>query len=105
MSRSLDLDRYRQTLALPAFRRFWVGFTLSSFGDGMTRVALTWWVWETTKSAEALALLTSRIPLNKVGSAQDIARTVLFLLDSPFITGHEVHVDGGRSVAGFERFV
>ncbi|MEZ4655093.1 MAG: MFS transporter [Candidatus Eisenbacteria bacterium] len=58
MSRSLDLDRYRQTLALPAFRRFWVGFTLSSFGDGMTRVAPTWWVWETTKSAEALALLT-----------------------------------------------
>ncbi|MCA9640051.1 MAG: SDR family oxidoreductase [Polyangiaceae bacterium] len=56
-------------------------------------------------SEEALALLTSRIPLNKVGSAQDIARTVLFLLDSPFITGHEVHVDGGRSVAGFERFV
>ncbi|MCA9626430.1 MAG: SDR family oxidoreductase [Myxococcales bacterium] len=52
-----------------------------------------------------LALLTSRIPLNTVGSADDIARSVLFLLDSPFITGHEVMVDGGRSVAGFERFV
>ena len=35
-----------------------MGFTFSSFGDGMTRVALTWWVWETTKSPKALAVLT-----------------------------------------------
>lgn len=55
-------------------------------------------------TAETSALLASRIPLGRLGQADDIARAVLFLLDSPFITGHEVMVDGGRSVAGFERF-
>lgn len=52
------IHAYRSTLAIPAFRRFWLGFTLSTLGDGMTRLALTWWVYETTRSAEALALLT-----------------------------------------------
>ncbi len=55
-------------------------------------------------TTETSALLASRIPLGRLGEADDIARAVLFLLDSPFITGHEVVVDGGRSVAGFERF-
>ncbi|MBX3181076.1 MAG: SDR family oxidoreductase [Polyangiaceae bacterium] len=51
-----------------------------------------------------VAKLAARIPLARVGEAEDIARAVLFLLDSPFITGHEVLVDGGRTVAGLERF-
>ncbi|MFN8177536.1 MAG: hypothetical protein U0167_06400 [bacterium] len=36
-----DLGPYRRTLGLADFRRFWLGFTASTIGDGMTRVALT----------------------------------------------------------------
>ena len=42
--------------------------------------------------------LVRRIPLQKAGTPQDVARTVLFLANSPFITGEIVTVDGGRSV-------
>jgi pteridine reductase len=48
--------------------------------------------------------LTARIPLQRIGSAEDIAQAVVFLARSSFVTGHELVVDGGRSVAGFERF-
>jgi pteridine reductase len=35
-------------------------------------------------------------PLNRVGSPEDIVRAVLFLVESPFITGQVIYVDGGR---------
>ena len=42
---------------------------------------------------------TARIPLERAGTAEDVAETVHFLLAGPdFITGHIVNVDGGRSV-------
>jgi len=39
----------------------------------------------------------SRIPLGKIGSAQDVANAVAFLLSdsSSYITGHTLHVNGG----------
>jgi pteridine reductase len=52
----------------------------------------------------AIARLARAIPLGHVGSPQDIARAVLFLASSPFVTGHELAVDGGRSVARSEHF-
>jgi len=54
---TLDLHRYRGILAIPGFRLFWSTFTLSALGDSVTRFALTWYVWETTHSAQALGLL------------------------------------------------
>jgi MFS family permease len=59
MSMALDIDvsRYRSILSVPAFRLFWSTFTLSALGDSVTRFALTWYVWETTHSAQALGLL------------------------------------------------
>jgi MFS family permease len=53
-----SLAPYRAVLAETAFRRFWLGFTFSVLGDSMTRVALTWHVYETTRSPAALGLLT-----------------------------------------------
>jgi pteridine reductase len=53
---------------------------------------------------DALDRIRSRIPLGRLGSPDDIARAVVFLAKSPFITGQELIVDGGRTVAGFERF-
>lgn len=40
----------------------------------------------------------SKIPLNRQGSAKDIANTVLFLANSPYITGQIINVDGGRTL-------
>ncbi len=54
--------------------------------------------------AQALQRLARAIPLARLGNPDDIARAVLFLASSPFITGHELAVDGGRSVARSEHF-
>jgi pteridine reductase len=42
--------------------------------------------------------LANRIPLGRIGTPEDVARTVLFLAKEPFITGEIVTVDGGRSL-------
>lgn len=54
--------------------------------------------------ADARERLQRRIPLQRFGSAEDVARAVVFLASSPFVTGEEIAVDGGRSVAAIERF-
>ncbi len=43
-----------------------------------------------------LEQLAKDLPLKRHGSADDVARAVLFLLESRFITGQVVFVDGGR---------
>lgn len=49
--------------------------------------------------AAALEALRARIPQQRLGSPEDVARTVLFLLTGPrFITGQIIAVDGGRSL-------
>jgi pteridine reductase len=53
---------------------------------------------------QAVARLERAIPLGRVGSPDDIARAVVFLASAPFVTGHELTVDGGRSVARSEHF-
>lgn len=52
------MDNYRQIFKYSSFRSFWIGYSLSILGDTMTRVALTWFVYETTGSAQALGWLT-----------------------------------------------
>lgn len=42
--------------------------------------------------------MLAKIPLQQRGLAQDIARTILFLTQSPYITGQILTVDGGRSI-------
>ena len=48
---------YREIFALGSFRRFWLAFTFSVFGDAMTRVALIWFVYDTTGSARDVGWL------------------------------------------------
>ncbi len=45
------------------------------------------------REAEAVAEST---PLGRWGGAEEIVRTVLFLIDSDFVTGETIRVDGGR---------
>ena len=42
--------------------------------------------------------MLERIALNKQGSPQDIADTVLFLANSQYITGQIINIDGGRTL-------
>jgi NAD(P)-dependent dehydrogenase (short-subunit alcohol dehydrogenase family) len=43
-----------------------------------------------------LARLAHDLPLERHGTADDVARAVLFLLESDFVTGQVVFVDGGQ---------
>lgn len=43
-----------------------------------------------------MANLARKLPLKKTGSAKDIADAVVFLVNSDFITGQVLYVDGGR---------
>jgi pteridine reductase len=46
-----------------------------------------------------LQRLLQRIPLERFGEPEDVARAVRFLAESPFITGQQIVVDGGCSLA------
>ena len=50
-----------------------------------------------TLSDDLKEQLLANIPLGKLGSPKDVAKTVLFLLsdDAAYITGQTIHVDGG----------
>jgi pteridine reductase len=47
----------------------------------------------------ALDRLVKRIPLRRTGTVEDVAEAVLYLARAPFVTGQELVVDGGRTVA------
>jgi pteridine reductase len=49
---------------------------------------------------ETLARIRERIPLGRIGAAEDVARAVVFLAENDYVTGQTITVDGGRSVAG-----
>lgn len=50
-------------------------------------------------SSDALQRLRRGIPLQRFGEPDDIARAVRFLAESEFVTGQQLVVDGGRSLA------
>ena len=39
------------------------------------------------------------IPLGRFGEPEEVARAVLFLLESPYVTGQVLVVDGGLQLA------
>jgi pteridine reductase len=43
--------------------------------------------------------LVGRLPLQRAGSPADVVRAVIYLASSPFVTGEQLLVDGGRSLA------
>ncbi|HZF69100.1 MAG TPA: SDR family oxidoreductase [Gemmatirosa sp.] len=46
----------------------------------------------------AAARLVATTPLGRLGSAEDVAQAVLYLLDAGYVTGETLLVDGGRRV-------
>jgi len=51
-----------------------------------------------TRSAAYIAWRVSGIPLQRQGASDDVTRAILYLLDSPFVTGQILTVDGGESL-------
>jgi len=47
----------------------------------------------------ARARFLARIPLQREGSAEDVAHAVRFLVEAPYVSGHVLAVDGGRGSA------
>src|SRR5260370_22158055 len=52
-----QVGRYRDIFQSTSFRWFWFGFTFSAVGDAMTRIALIWYVYQSTGSPEAVGWL------------------------------------------------
>jgi len=51
------VNRYRELLEVPGFRRLWLGSTASALGDGATWIAFGWLVYEETGSPAKVGLL------------------------------------------------
>jgi len=69
--------------------------------NGIAPGAILW----PSDNAPALAendktAILQQVPLNRLGEPLDIAKTVLFLIQAPYITGQIIAVDGGRSLGG-----
>lgn len=67
--------------------------------NGIAPGAILWPEQTDKLSMHEQQSILAKIPLQQRGQAQDISRTVLFLVqDAPYITGQIITVDGGRSV-------
>jgi pteridine reductase len=53
------------------------------------------WPAANQSSDEQQAIL-NKIPLQKIGTLENITQTVLFLINNDYITGEVITVDGGR---------
>ena len=49
-------------------------------------------------TGDAETRLNATTPLARLGSPEDVSRTVLFILDSDYLTGETIIVDGGRHI-------
>jgi pteridine reductase len=65
--------------------------------NGVAPGAILW--PETTISEEDKEQVLKLVPLQKLGSMQDIAQAIDYLLNAQYVTGQIITVDGGRSIA------
>ncbi|MDO6443074.1 pteridine reductase [Marinobacter sp. 2_MG-2023] len=67
--------------------------------NGVSPGAILWPDGEAAVDAEYQNKILDKTPMKRTGTADDIARTVVFLItEAPFITGQIISVDGGRSL-------
>ncbi len=66
--------------------------------NGVAPGAILWPKPETEMTPEEKNKILSGIPLERLGTLEDIAKTIVFLATSPYITGQIIAVDGGRSI-------
>ena len=63
---------------------------VNGVAPGMVLPAVNW-------DAARIQRVTKAIPLQRIGTAMDVAEAVLFLASAPYITGVILPVDGGLS--------
>ena len=70
--------------------------TLNCVSPGFIKTSMTENILESVK-----VMLTSRIPMSKLGSGEDVANSVAFLSsdEASYITGETIHVNGGMYMA------
>ena len=70
--------------------------TLNCVSPGFIKTRMTENILESVK-----VILTSRIPMSKLGSGEDVANSVAFLSsdEASYITGETIHVNGGMYMA------
>ncbi|MFT5033590.1 MAG: pteridine reductase [Bacteroidia bacterium] len=62
--------------------------------------AILWPEQHSDFSAQEQRNMKDKVPLERIGSPDDIAKTVAFLVcDAPYITGQTIAVDGGRTLS------
>ncbi|RYG07498.1 MAG: pteridine reductase, partial [Chitinophagaceae bacterium] len=67
--------------------------------NGIAPGAILWPEKSGENPLDENATILSKTPLNTLGKPNDIAKTVLFLIqDAPYITGQIITVDGGRTL-------
>ena len=70
--------------------------------NGVSPGSILWPEATAEISDDEKKLMLDRIVLNRQGSPQDIADTVLFLANSDYITGQIINIDGGRTLNQYE---
>ncbi|WP_394844217.1 SDR family oxidoreductase [Pendulispora brunnea] len=75
------------------------GIRVNVLSPGPTDSGITEKVLDPAAAAAALAHLTERIVMKRLGTVDEVARAALFLAsdDSSFMTGEEIVVDGGMT--------
>ena len=66
--------------------------------NGVAPGAILWPKPEAEMTTEEKNKILSGIPLERLGTLEDIAKTIVFLATSSYITGQIIAVDGGRSI-------
>ncbi|MBK1886115.1 MULTISPECIES: pteridine reductase [Marinobacter] len=67
--------------------------------NGVSPGAILWPEGDAAVDVGYQSIILAKTPLNRTGTPDDIARTIVFLLaEAPFITGQIISVDGGRSL-------
>jgi NAD(P)-dependent dehydrogenase (short-subunit alcohol dehydrogenase family) len=63
-------------------------------------VETPWWDFmDPEQRREAFTAYASRTPVGRVGTPDDIAKAIAFLIDDDFVTGHVLTCDGGLRLA------
>ncbi len=67
--------------------------------NGIAPGAIMWPEQAAELSPESQQTILEKIPLDRAGNPENIAKTVSYLLDNDYLTGQVIAVDGGRSLS------
>lgn len=72
----------------------WSGVRVNCVSPGVINTAMN-----ARFSAEDMAALQEEIPMGRLGSGDDVAKAVLYLEENDYVTGVDIPVNGGFSIA------